>query len=375
MSSTSSSLTAPLKAASSQLQSLVPDSLQPYLSTFASNVQDIYGAIPKSTRDYFLTLIDDPTSPEGLATGFITLLTISVLAMSRWGLWGRGREPPAISDEDYAYIKPFETSSAHKPHHSRTPSKDDDIITVKYGKISYPLHFSPFSIVDGLTVGAIRLKAASETGIGDPYRVKLLWKGKQLKVDERMCREEGLRSGAELLCIGSNEELYPIPSNTSESIADDDSDSDEEEGNGKQPSRKRNRGKKGKKAAKVKKMLGAGSSEPASGANSGTSTPLSQGQTFANAKTAIDKVNALTSQFHTDFLPLATHFIQQPPAEPAKRDFEYKKLSETLLQQIMLKADGVELEGDQEARAVRKALIKEVQDTLNRLDVVAGKGN
>ncbi|KAJ6164934.1 hypothetical protein N7470_003606 [Penicillium chermesinum] len=59
-----------------------------------------------------------------------------------------------------------------------------------------------------------------------------------------------------------------------------------------------------------------------------------------------------------------------PPTDPKKREYEYRKLSETILAQIMLKADGIEPDGNVDVRNARKALIHEAQSALNRIDQV-----
>jgi hypothetical protein len=60
-----------------------------------------------------------------------------------------------------------------------------------------------------------------------------------------------------------------------------------------------------------------------------------------------------------------------PPADPKNRDLEYAKLSESVMAQIVLKADNIEMEGDTDARAARKQLVNESSDILKRLDAVA----
>jgi len=46
-------------------------------------------------------------------------------------------------------------------------------------------------------------------------------------------------------------------------------------------------------------------------------------------------------------------------------------LSETILTQILMKLDGVETDGDQDARMKRKEIVKEVNAMLNKLDEMA----
>jgi hypothetical protein len=84
------------------------------------------------------------------------------------------------------------------------------------------------------------------------------------------------------------------------------------------------------------------------------------------------KVNALSSAFRTEWLTKCTQFIMNPPSDPKTRDLEYAKLSESVMAQIVLKADTIETEGDTDARAARKQLVDEATDVLKRLDV-AGK--
>ncbi|KAL9576124.1 MAG: hypothetical protein Q9212_007365, partial [Teloschistes hypoglaucus] len=87
-----------------------------------------------------------------------------------------------------------------------------------------------------------------------------------------------------------------------------------------------------------------------------------------------ETLDALASRFHTEFVPQCISFINNPPADQKTKDFDYKKLSETILAQIILKLDAVETEGDDGLRMKRRELVKETQAMLNSLDRVGKTG-
>lgn len=88
-------------------------------------------------------------------------------------------------------------------------------------------------------------------------------------------------------------------------------------------------------------------------------------------RTPIEEIDFLFHKFRTELVPQGLEFFSNTPANVKKRDFEYRKISETILTQILLKSDAVDTEGDSDARMRRKELVKEVQDFLNDLDIAA----
>lgn len=344
----------------------------------------------RDTLNNYLTLITNFTNSRSSLENtsiVLAICTFLFLAMSWTSRLGSnlGRFSPfarsptqagstQVSDADFSYITTDDLrrnqiqSDADSTPQDLGPPRDTDVLIVKHKRMQYPVHFPAYSIAKGeLNVGQLRDAVVKKTGAADAKRVKLLYKGSNLKDDHRSCRSAGLKDHAELLCtIGDG----PAPS---ESGSDSEDDEDEEgidgrmEGDGDTGKRRRNRNRNKKRRQKAK---GSGTSTPAGGADGSTPSP----KPAPSPATPLDKLNALQDTLRT-FAGQVDAYERNPPTETGKFDFEHKRLSETILAQVLLKLDAVETEGDQDARARRKALVKDAQAELNKLDAAHKRGS
>lgn len=369
------------------------------------------------------------TTLTTLTTALCLLLSLCVYILMSWstrfGGWG-GRFSPfgrsgslagngaEVSDADFSYITSEDLATHTRHNHSRPeivewddkdPDRETDLIMLKHRRVSYPTHFPAHSIANGdLKIGSVRAAAAKKLGVADPRRIRLFYRGRNMKHDEQSAREAGLRgdgAGSEVLCVVGEAvqgAMAPGTDQADELAWNVGSDEEDTEDLGDESGRdgsvtlggkkKRSRGgrkKKGRKdgppSATASSSNLASSTSTTAGAEflpvpssipapRPTSAPPAPTAPTGGPQTALQKLDAIARNFHTTLVPMCVTFSANPPTEKAKRDFEHKKLTETILAQVLIKLDSVETGGDEEARGRRKELVKEAQGVLNRLDEV-----
>jgi hypothetical protein len=278
---------------------------------------------------------------------------------------------PQVSDEDFSYIGPNDS----------VPAADDaepDIIALRNLGTIYPLHFRAYAIDDGvLTIGDLRKEAARQTSAPHPDCVRLLYKGKLLKDDSRTCKSEGLKQHSEVLCVVSEgrtsdsdegqslpKTTAPVPTPAPTQVPRPTS------AEGSSPPTPTGKSKKGRKKNRNGKKSPVSRESPAPAPVNRNTVPAPP-PNLKQLRTPLEQISALAGWLQLEMIPRCDEYAMDPPSDPKARNQEYQKLSETILAQVMLKADGIEPDGDQTAREARRTLIKEAQAALNKLDSVA----
>jgi hypothetical protein len=88
----------------------------------------------------------------------------------------------------------------------------------------------------------------------------------------------------------------------------------------------------------------------------------------ADPDTPLGKLQALALVYRDQWLPPSNAFISSPPLNGKEREKEHRRLSECIMTYVVLKADGVETEGDADARHARRELVAEASHMMKSLD-------
>lgn len=327
--------------------------------------------------------------PPTLVYSSLAVLLAVPLTMSRYG-WSLGRDQispyssipggvPAVTDDDFSYITSQDLDDVTDPRHyprsqpTAPPIPEDDVLLIKHRGVTYPAHFPAYAIGDGkLRVVDVkdRVGLMMELSERPTRRIKLLYKGRQLKDPMAPVRDYGVKNNSELMAVLPEGDDINSPSEEEMVIVDDPRDD----------KKSRRRKKKKDKKDKKKGGLSDGDSFSAGSPRDSASTfdgprsppprsppapPITSGATSGPMK----QLDDLSVEFHIKWQPLCADYIEAPPTDPKKREDEHRKISETIMQQIVLKLDGVDSEGKPEVRTKRKELVKLVQSTLKQLDV------
>jgi hypothetical protein len=330
---------------------------------------------------------------------------------SRWGVSPFSSQDgvPHVTDEDYSYITSADLedhgvdiprrhappSHINDPYSHSAPSPaygrqepEDDVLLIKYQGVTYPEHFPAYSIGDGkLLVSDVRDRVKMILDLSDRQarRIKFLYKGRRLKRSDLPVCEYGVKNNSELLMV-PGDSSHGTSSESSEEVVVVGRDGGERyETQAGSP----RVGRSGKWDDRTPRGSGSqvGLDVPADDRRRGTSRVRTQSPgsaaSAASAPTAapvgipggpIEKLNAINADFRNKWLPLCLEYVARPPKDPKKRIDEHRRLSETILQQVLLKLDDVQTKPENGARAWRKELVVEVQDYLNKLDA-AKNGN
>lgn len=331
------------------------------LSPFSSSLGQ--GAVPAVTEDDFSYITSEDLENHGVS-----------IPRSRGGNY---REP-----EHYGQSAPRLGANFH----NYSPP-EDDIMLIKHKAVIYPEHFPAYSIGDGkLLVSDVKERVAMIMDLlpQQASKIRLYYKGRQLRDANLPIREYGVKNNSEVSVIlsdinsessgDSSEEIVVVGREADSSHAP--SSKGKKKRGGRKSRRDQQRSPR-ESGSTLNLEVPAGDQRRREKSQVRTQSPSAgsgvSGVSGASAAAAvpggpIDKLNGIASHFNTKLLPLCAQFTANPPSDPKKRQDEHRKLSETVMQQVLLKLDAVETNGEVEARTKRKELVHMVQTVLKGMD-------
>ncbi|KAI4864900.1 BAG domain-containing protein [Hypoxylon rubiginosum] len=318
--------------------------------------------------------------------------------MSRFG-WSSGRDGispyasqgdsqgvPHVTDDDFSYITSEDLenslqspSRTYDPQGRRPPPSagvDDDVLLIKNKGVTYPVHFPAYSIGDGkLLVGDVRTRVGLVMDLSErrSSRLKMLYKGRHVKEETVPIRDYGVKNNSELMVV--------VPEGK---MSDEDEESSSEEvvvteGAGDQQKSKKNKKNKNRKKKKDRvSPRESTTSLDVPGQREREGRRLSPDPSIHPSRVPSPtvpsgpaaKMATIRSHFDSQLLPLCQQLIDKPPRDRKKLEDEHRKLSETVMQHVLLKLDEVDTGGDPDIRAKRKELVTYVQDVLKEIDEI-----
>lgn len=319
--------------------------------------------------------------PPTVVYGSLAALVAVPITMSRYG-WSLKREgsspyssmsggPPKVTEADYSYITSQDLdqhlgtgNNSTDRHYRRSPTRreddsKDDVLLIKNKGVTYPAHFPARSIPDRkLCVKDVRKRVGLMMGLTErlAQHIKLLYKGKQLKDSHAPVADYNVKNNSELMAVVPDNEVNANGSADRDERVPAPGPAPPKEEEVEVNTRRRKKKRSGKKK---------GSNTDESGS---TRDSASNADTVDPAELSIKQLNELTDLFKGTYLPMCESYIASPPSDPKKREDEHCKISETIMQHVILKTDGIASADRPEIRARRKQLVRDAQDALKKLD-------
>ncbi|KAI1437432.1 BAG domain-containing protein [Xylaria sp. CBS 124048] len=297
------------------------------------------------------------------------------------------QDGPHVTDDDFSYItsddlrdslrapeRVYDSHSRRAPRNA-TVVEEDDVLLIKMKGVTYAERFPAYSISDGrLTVRDVRDRAALLMDLSSrrASRIKMLYKGRNLKEYDIPIRDYGVKNNSELLVVIPDGKFSDDEDSTA---AEDALVGDLRDDARTTTTTKKKKNKNGKKKPKNRgpretttNLEVPGQAEDSKWASPDPSRHPSRVPSPAVSSGALDKLEAIRSHFDAVLLPDCESFIRHPPPDAKTLEFEHRKISETVLQHVLLKLDEVDTGGDPDIRARRRDLVNYVQGILNDVD-------
>ncbi|OBS22578.1 hypothetical protein FPOA_08914 [Fusarium poae] len=84
----------------------------------------------------------------------------------------------------------------------------------------------------------------------------------------------------------------------------------------------------------------------------------------------LKELDDLAVEFQLKWMPFCANYIQSPPSNPKEKEADHRTISDSVITHILLKLDGIETQGNPDARLRRKELVQQVQRALKNMDDV-----
>lgn len=312
-------------------------------------------------------------------------------------------------DADQGILQDAHRPSVARIHSNMEDPEAPDVILVRYMASIIPVEFPPYSISEeSAYVGQLRQSVANYLQT-DSRRVRLVYKKRDLKHDKWPLRKYNMKQNSEVAAI-KTESILDYSDRDSHSSSGDDTESSVSNVRRRPRALSSVRHRSDEQLEQLPRQSGSSFLHPNGHVPSATTserqsrttlqpelderyyrrepsrtrgtsphpTPIStpappQTPVFppADPNTPLGKLQALSNNFHSQWLPLCKKFITNPPSDSQARTKEHRKLSESVMTHITLKADAIEIDGNSDARQFRKNLINEVNETMKKLDAIA----